>query len=494
MRHSTRQIFPALTSGIALKDNAARFVCVKRNLSELSRVGPPLHLLALLCLLLVAAASLSPIVAQDPPPLSAPTNLAASASAEGVTLTWTAPEGTVDGYEILRRLPNQGETDMSTLVDNTGNTDTSYTDTSATTPGERYVYRVKAIRGDDRSALSFYVNVDFVSISCEIMGGDNHDILHCEASAGDLAISSALWTPDFEAQYAQTTDKPEVNWVIAPEYCGLSTTVEVVAEAGEEQLTTASTTITLECTPAPADELVVTCENAVENSQQVLNCALSGGDQTITGAQWTPSFDAQSAQTTEGEDATEASWDISAENCGQTTSMEVIPTAGETTLSTITTTFSLPCLIIVDDNCSLANAIRSANGNTQVTESGDSDGNDDCEDGADPDDTADPPDTGDDIILLTKNITLTEALPNVTSPVHIEGAGYTISGDAEHRVFMVVGGQMGVNDLTITKGLAATVGGGVYVNSGSLSVTDSTIKGQQSQRHRRRDLRHRQRS
>ena len=47
---------------------------------------------------------------------------------------------------------------------------------------------------------------------------------------------------------------------------------------------------------------------------------------------------------------------------------------------------TLPCVIIVDDNCSLANAIRSANGNTQVTESGDTDGNDDCEDGGDPDD------------------------------------------------------------------------------------------------------------
>ena len=41
---------------------------------------------------------------------------------------------------------------------------------------------------------------------------------------------------------------------------------------------------------------------------------------------------------------------------------------------------------------------------------------------------------------------------------------------------MVVGGDLSVNDLTITKGLAATVGGGIYVNSGSLSVTDSVIK------------------
>ena len=150
--------------------------------------------------------------------------------------------------------------------------------------------------------------------------------------------------------------------------------------------------------------------------------------------------------------------------------------SGTTVLSTLTTDFTLPCVIKVDDNCSLANAIRSANGIAQVEESGDSDGNDDCEDGADPDDTADPPETGYDIIHLTKDVTLTAALPSLTSHIQIEGDGHTISGDGKYHVFMVVGGQLGVNDLTITKGLASTVGGGIYINSGTLSVSDSTIK------------------
>ncbi len=438
-------------------------------------------MLRTLCLMICFfVMALSPVVAQDPPSLSAPTDLSASVSAEGITITWTVPDGQVDGYEILRRRPLQDETDLTTLVDNTGDSETSYTDTTATTPGEQYIYQVKTIRGDDRSTGSDSVTVDFISAGCEIVTGDNHDILQCTANAGEVAITSALWTPSFEAQYAQTTSRPTATWVIADEYCSESTTVTVEAQSGATVFPTVETTITLECSPAPTDELSVSCENVIENSEHVLSCSLSGGDQTVTSAQWTPAYDADGAQTTEGDDATEATWVVSAENCGQTTSMEVIPSAGETTLSTVSTTFSLPCLIIVDDNCSLANAVRSANGNAQVEESGDSDGNDDCETGADPDDTATPPDTGDDIILLKKNVTLAAPLPSLTSRVQLEGNGRTISGDGKYRVIMAVGGHLSVNNLTITKGVASTVGGGIYVNSGSLSVSDSAIKDSQA--------------
>ena len=485
MRHSKRKTFPALALAIALSGKAAGVISVKLNLSELARVGPPLQRLALLCLCLLMVAPYAPTLAQDPAP-TAPTNLSASLSNEGVVLSWTAPAGQVDGYEILRRRPAQSETALATLVDDTGNADTTYTDTSATTADEEYVYGVKAIRGASRSTVSFRVNIVYqvptpvptpvvLTASCAMTAGDNHDILNCSVSAGDLAFSSVLWTPDFEDQYAQTTDGPEVNWVIAPEYCGLSTTVTVEAQAGGETLPTAQTTITLECSPEPADELAVSCENVIKNSQHVLSCELSGGDQTVTSAEWTPAFDVESAQTTSGAGAAEATWVISAENCGQTTTVEVVPSAGETVLSTVSTDVPLPCVITVDDDCSLANAIRSANGNTQVTETGDQDGNDDCEAGGDPNETANPSYAGDDIILLTENVTLTEALPSVTSTIHIEGAGFTVSGDDAHRVLMAVGGHVSIDDLTITNGLAATVGGGIYVNNGSLSLTETTI-------------------
>ncbi|MCY3832513.1 MAG: LysM peptidoglycan-binding domain-containing protein [Chloroflexi bacterium] len=476
MRLSSRKLQLPLTASNVLRDRAQGAIGRGRGESRRLPVSLSLLLSALLCLFLLAALPLSLVMAQQTLALEAPTGLEASISAEGVALTWTAPAGQVDGYEILRQLPLQDETEATTLVDDTGSSDTSYTDSSATTPGERYVYQVKAIRGEERSEASGSAAIDYVTISCEIITGDNHDILHCEADSGDQTITSATWTPSFEVRYVQNTDDSDVNWVIADEYCGMSTTVQVEAHAGESALPTVETEITLECAPEAVDALSVSCKNLVKNDQHILSCALSGGDHTVDFSQWNPLFDAEAAQTIEGEGANAATWVIDQSVCGQTTTMEVSALSGNTVLPTIETTFPLACVIRVDANCSLANAIRSANGSAQVEESGDSDGNDDCETGADSDDTADPPATGDDIILLKRNVTLTADSPSLTSRVQFEGNGKTISGDANYRVFMVVGGHLSVNNLTITKGLASTVGGGIYVNSGSLSVSDSIIK------------------
>ena len=71
-----------------------------------------------------------------------PTNLTGEIESDGVVLQWHAPNtdaGSVTGYEILRRRPLQGETVLQILVADTESRDTTYTDTSATTPGEGYV-------------------------------------------------------------------------------------------------------------------------------------------------------------------------------------------------------------------------------------------------------------------------------------------------------------------------------------------------------------------
>jgi hypothetical protein len=109
--------------------------------SALSIIAPPPHALA-----------------QDS--LGPPSNLSYSMVSNGIAISWTAPAGQVDGYEILRRRPTQGETELMTLVANTGSSATSYTDSSATTPGEHYIYRVVAIRGDQKSPWSQRLDVD----------------------------------------------------------------------------------------------------------------------------------------------------------------------------------------------------------------------------------------------------------------------------------------------------------------------------------------------
>ena len=96
-----------------------------------------------------------------------PTNLSVSQVSSGVQLNWTAPAGEVDGYEILRRRPYHSESELMTLVANTGNTSTTYTDSTAAEDGVRYTYWVKAILNGVKSSVSNYDKVDVVAPTVE---------------------------------------------------------------------------------------------------------------------------------------------------------------------------------------------------------------------------------------------------------------------------------------------------------------------------------------
>ena len=93
-----------------------------------------------------------PVVIQLPvPPPSAPAGLIASSGGGGVFLSWQAPvedAGAVTGYEVLRA---RDDGELTTLVADTGNAATAYTDADAGEASERYAYRVRAIRGGERS-------------------------------------------------------------------------------------------------------------------------------------------------------------------------------------------------------------------------------------------------------------------------------------------------------------------------------------------------------
>ena len=117
-----------------------------------------------------------PTAEPEPDPASlAPSGLSAVATHDsGVFLTWNAPQedaGTVTGYEVLRA---QGEAELTTLAEDTGSADTSYTDATATGLGETYAYRVRALRGEVKSQASNRTEAvipEFLAIFTHVEGG-----------------------------------------------------------------------------------------------------------------------------------------------------------------------------------------------------------------------------------------------------------------------------------------------------------------------------------
>ena len=113
----------------------------------------------ILGLALIAALGLfaSEVWAQKPPVAEKPLNLTGQVVAGGIQLNWEAPAARaaeVDGYQVYRRRPDQGETLLLVLVANTGSTATSYLDATATEPGVSYIYRVRARRGTELSRMA----------------------------------------------------------------------------------------------------------------------------------------------------------------------------------------------------------------------------------------------------------------------------------------------------------------------------------------------------
>ena len=89
----------------------------------------------------------------------------------------------------------------------------------------------------------------------------------------------------------------------------------------------------------------------------------------------------------------------------------------------------------LDENCTLADALRAAN--------------------ADEERGACPAGEGADLITLTADITLTGALPRILTDITIDGAGYSISGDEQFRIFYVdMGGALTLQNVHLTAGLA----------------------------------------
>lgn len=118
-------------------------------------------------------------------------------------------------------------------------------------------------------------------------------------------------------------------------------------------------------------------------------------------------------------------------------STAVVKNATATPTPTATaTSIPQPVTINVDSGCTLADAINSANNNrNDNSEFGD------CEVGG-----SDAADT----IKLSADVTLTAALPDISSEITIEGGGYTVDGDESYTAFkLVAGADVTLSDVTI---------------------------------------------
>ena len=106
----------------------------------------------------------TPAPTAEPEPADlAPSYLTAQVVDDGVSLAWNAPaedSGSVTGYEIEGTAKIPGELNPRLILVLTTGTATTYKDTSATTPGARHAYTVKAIRDAERSQASNRVVVE----------------------------------------------------------------------------------------------------------------------------------------------------------------------------------------------------------------------------------------------------------------------------------------------------------------------------------------------
>ena len=127
--------------------------------------------------------------------------------------------------------------------------------------------------------------------------------------------------------------------------------------------------------------------------------------------------------------------------------------------------------ITVDADCSLANAMLSANGETMVEPLAT------CEAG----DNAGGNNNGMDTITIDVagtvdgKITL-DATLSVSSDIAIEGKGNSING-AGNQIFTVTAGSLTLKDLTLSSGFSLTNGGAISVTDAALTLNNSAING-----------------
>lgn len=109
--------------------------------------------------------------------------------------------------------------------------------------------------------------------------------------------------------------------------------------------------------------------------------------------------------------------------------------------------------IKVDNRCSLAQAIGSANNDSSKAR---------CETGYKID-----------TIILKENLVLEEELPDITSRIILDGNGHTIRIHRRHTAFIIKWGNLTIKDLTVKFSSGNRSGPTIEISNGSLTIVDS---------------------
>lgn len=113
-----------------------------------------------------------------------------------------------------------------------------------------------------------------------------------------------------------------------------------------------------------------------------------------------------------------------------------------------------------DAGCTLANQILAANTDQAIG--------------------ACPAGSGLDVIQIDRDIVLRLPLPKITSSIIIEGNGHRISGDKQHRIFLVYNATLTIRNLNMTNGWAEQGGAILTLYGSDVRIFDSVLSDNQA--------------
>ena len=208
-----------------------------------NRLAPLPLLAAALVVVTLAAAAFAPLFysaeAQDGTVPTKPTGLSATATHDQVALSWDEPnDDSITGYVILRRNRDTDvEGEFTTLVSDTGNADTTYTNdnVAAETP---YTYRIKAINEHGTSERSRWLHIDTPADPStptpapQQQNSDADDFDDSTATTGQVGVGESI--------VGRIESSEDVDWILVQADPGQRFTIAVTGY-GEDDHTALET-------------------------------------------------------------------------------------------------------------------------------------------------------------------------------------------------------------------------------------------------------------